>query len=104
MLKEEFPGVKFLLGPGLHRVAPGVEEVREGTPTYCRLPPAASFMYFDVVGSINSPTIVTAGRCSRAHFSPFACPVIRHKHTSTKQGPRPETLALCCEISRVFTT
>lgn len=31
MLKEEFPGTKFLLGPGLHRVAPGVEEVsREG--------------------------------------------------------------------------
>lgn len=28
MLKEEFPGTKFLLGPGLHRVAPGVEEVR----------------------------------------------------------------------------
>ncbi|CBJ31982.1 DEAD box helicase [Ectocarpus siliculosus] len=27
MLKEEFPGTKFLLGPGLHRVAPGVEEV-----------------------------------------------------------------------------
>lgn len=59
MLKEEFPGTKFLLGPGLHRVAPGVEEVRrEGghgtgdgdgervsdvevtrsaTPGYCRL-------------------------------------------------------------------
>lgn len=30
MLKEEFPGTKFLLGPGLHRVAPGVEEVRGG--------------------------------------------------------------------------
>lgn len=28
MLKAEFPGTKFLLGPGLHRVAPGVEEVR----------------------------------------------------------------------------
>ncbi|CAM9380761.1 unnamed protein product [Discosporangium mesarthrocarpum] len=27
MIKAEFPGVKFLLGPGLHRVAPGVEEV-----------------------------------------------------------------------------
>ncbi|CAM9779671.1 unnamed protein product [Ascophyllum nodosum] len=27
MLKAEFPGTKFLLGPGLHRVAPGVEEV-----------------------------------------------------------------------------
>ena len=33
MLKEEFPGTKFLLGPGLHRVAPGVEEVRGGTYT-----------------------------------------------------------------------
>eukprot|EP00904_Undaria_pinnatifida_P001837 jgi/Undpi1/11654/HiC_scaffold_36.g13949.m1 len=27
VLKAEFPGTKFLLGPGLHRVAPGVEEV-----------------------------------------------------------------------------
>ncbi|CAM9163271.1 unnamed protein product [Phaeothamnion confervicola] len=27
MVKAEFPGVRFLLGPGLHRVAPGVEEV-----------------------------------------------------------------------------
>lgn len=31
MLKAEFPGTKFLLGPGLHRVAPGVEEVRQKT-------------------------------------------------------------------------
>lgn len=37
MLKEEFPGTKFLLGPGLHRVAPGVEEVRGGTPIACHL-------------------------------------------------------------------
>ncbi|CAM9154515.1 unnamed protein product [Sphacelaria rigidula] len=27
MVKNEFPGTKFLLGPGLHRVAPGIEEV-----------------------------------------------------------------------------
>ncbi|KAG5193119.1 P-loop containing nucleoside triphosphate hydrolase protein [Tribonema minus] len=27
MVKAEFPGTKFITGPGLHRVAPGVEEV-----------------------------------------------------------------------------
>lgn len=32
MVKAEFPGTKFLLGPGLHRVAPGVEEVRAHRP------------------------------------------------------------------------
>lgn len=37
MLKEEFPGTKFLLGPGLHRVAPGVEEVRGGVPPAVRM-------------------------------------------------------------------
>lgn len=35
MLKEEFPGTKFLLGPGLHRVAPGVEEVMYAFTAVC---------------------------------------------------------------------
>lgn len=55
MLKTEFPGTKFLLGPGLHRVAPGVEEVRGKSPTlstHCkemRLPSGIEILIVHVV-------------------------------------------------------
>jgi hypothetical protein len=37
MVKSEFPGTRFITGPGLHRVAPGVEEVRSCLCMYYRV-------------------------------------------------------------------